>query len=386
MPKKMRLTDINVGRFKPRAREYTVWDTRMAGFGVRVRPSGYQSYVYHDNRTGRSTRYTLGPTGLMSLEEARRKCHEVVTEAGPDGIRENTDEERVPLFRDFVAGEWKTARYDRYKPSTRPPTASALNGQLLPVFGALALDRITRTDVTKWFDEYSQSSPGGANWTLALLQRIMNHALGCGHVRSNPARGIKKNPRPKMTRFLSREEICRLHEVLDRCVAQRPSRRQQADIIRLLLLTGCRRGEIVNLQWKEVKADVLNLADAKTGPRRVYLNAQAQGIIERQPRCGSDHVFPSPRAPTRPVSKDVKLWYRVRKEAGIEDVRLHDLRHSHASQAVLQGVPLPVVSKLLGHRHLSMTLRYAHVADQEVEAAAERIGNTIARACGLSIS
>ena len=158
MPKKMRLTDANVGRFRPRAREYTVWDTRMAGFGVRVRPSGYMSYVYHDNRTGRSTRYTLGPTGLMSVEEARRKCHEVVLEASPDGIRENTDEERVPLFRDFVAGEWKTARYDRYKPSTRPSTTSALNGQLLPVFGALALDRITRTDVTKWFDEYSQSS------------------------------------------------------------------------------------------------------------------------------------------------------------------------------------------------------------------------------------
>ena len=263
----------------------------MAGFGVRVRPSGYQSYVYHDNRTGRSTRYTLGPTGLMSVEGARRKCHEVVLEASPDGIRKNTDEERVPLFRDFVAGEWKTARYDRYKPSTRPPTASALNGQLLPVFGALALDRITRTAVTKWFDEYSQSSPGGANWTLALLQRIVNHALGCGHVRSNPARGIKKNPRPKMTRFLSREEIRRLHEVLDRCVAQRPSRRQPADIIRLLLLTGCRRGEIVNLQWKEVKADVLNLVDAKTGPRRVYLNAQAQAIIERQPRCGSDYIL-----------------------------------------------------------------------------------------------
>ena len=384
MPKKIRLSDANVGRFRPRAREYTVWDTRMAGFGVRVRPSGYKSYVYHDNRAGRSTRYTLGRTGLMSVEEARWKCHEVVIGAGPDGSRENTDEVRAPLFRDFVAGEWKTARYDRYKSSTRRPTTSALNGQLLPVFGALVLERITRTNVTKWFDEYSRSSPGGANWTLALLQRIMNQALACGHVRSNPARGIKKNPRPKMTRFLSREEIRRLHEVLDRCVAQRPSRRHQADIIRLLLLTGCRRGEIVNLQWKEVKADVLNLADTKTGPRRVYLNAQAQDIIERQPRRGSDYVFPSPHVPSQALSKDMKLWYRVRKEAGIEDVRLHDLRHSHASQAVLQGVPLPVVSKLLGHTHLSMTLRYAHVADQEVEAAAERIGNTIARACGLS--
>ena len=155
---------------------------------VQAKGRGNKSYGYHDNRAGRSTRYTLGRTGLMSVEQARRKCHEVVIGAGPNGIRENTDEVQVPLFRDFVAGEWKTARYDRYKSSTRRPTASALNGQLLPVFGAPALDRNTRTDVTKWFDEYSQSSPGGTNWTLALLQRILNQVLACGHVRSNPAR------------------------------------------------------------------------------------------------------------------------------------------------------------------------------------------------------
>lgn len=222
--------------------------------------------------------------------------------------------------------------------------------------------------------------------TLGLLQGIMNHALACGHIRTNPARGIKRNRRPRKTRFLSRDEIRRLHESLDRCVKERASRRQQVDIIRLLLFTGCRRGEIVNLQWTEVRGDVLDLADAKTGPRRVYLSGQAQEIIGRQPRSGSDYVFPSPRDPTRPLSRELSFWYRVRKVAGLEDVRLHDLRHSHASQAVLQGVPLPVVSKLLGHRQLSMTVRYAHVADQEVEAAAERIGNAIAKAADMSVS
>ena len=122
----------------------------------------------------------------------------------------------------------------------------------------------------------------------------MNHALACGYVGTNPARGITRNRRPRMTRFLSRDEIRRLHETLDRCVKERPSRRQQADIIRLLLFTGCRRGEIVNLQWTEVKGDMLDLAASKTGPRRVYLSEQAQDIIERQPRSGSDYVFPSP--------------------------------------------------------------------------------------------
>ena len=149
-----------------------------------------------------------------------------------------------------------------------------------------------------------------------------------GHVRTNPARGIKRNPRPRMTRFLSRDEIRRLHEVLSRCVAERPSYRQQADIIRLLLLTGCRKGEIVNLQWKEVNGDVLDLSDAKTGPRRVFLNAEARGIIESQPRNGSNFVFPSSANGAKPLSPNLWLWHTARKRAGMEDVRLHDLRHT----------------------------------------------------------
>ena len=189
-----------------------------------------------------------------------------------------------------------------------------------------------------------------------------------------------------MTRFLSREEIRRLHAVLDACVAERPVNAPTADIIRLLLLTGCRRGEILNLQWHEVGKDILELIDSKTGPRTVFLSPKAKAVIERQPRLGSPWVFPSPanRKKPRSVGSLDGLWKLVRKQAGIEDVRLHDLRHSVASQAVLKGVPLPVVARLLGHSQVSMTLRYAHVADEEVEAAAEKVGRVIAGYCGIS--
>ena len=232
----------------------------------------------------------------------------------------------------------------------------------------------------RWFDDYSLTTPGGANRTLDLFRRILNHAIACGHLQTNPARGIKRNPRPKLTRFLSREEVCRLHRVLDGYAGARPSRARQADIIRLLLLTGCRKSEIITLRWQDVDGDTINLSDAKTGPRRVVLNAPARAILERQPPCGCAHVFPSPLDPERPLSSNLRLWYSVRREAGIEDVRLHDLRHSFASHAVLHGIPLPVVSRLLGHKCPSMTLRYAHVGDRETEAAAERIGAAIARA------
>ena len=148
--------------------------------------------------------------------------------------------------------------------------------------------------------------------------------------------------------------------------------------------TGCRSGEIRNLKWNEVGADTLDLADSKTGPRRVYLNSEARRIIDRQPNIGSPHVFPSPMNPSQPLRGFLSLWYLVRKRAGIEDVRPHDLRHNFASWAVMRGVPLPTVARLLGHRQISMTLRYAHVHDREVEAAAERVGSIITSICEQS--
>ena len=186
--------------------------------------------------------------------------------------------------------------------------------------------------VEAWFDEYSRTAPGGANHALNLLRRLLNHAVVCGHLPTNPTRGIKRNPRPKLTRFLSREEVRRLHRVLDQYSHTRPSRVQQADIIRLLLLTGCRKSEIVTMRWQDIDGDTLNLADAKTGPRRVFLSAPARAIPERQTWSESAYVFPSPLDPGRPLSRNLPLWYSVRKEAGIEDVRLHDLRHSCASR------------------------------------------------------
>ncbi len=213
--------------------------------------------------------------------------------------------------------------------------------------------------------------------TLKVFKQILNRAVATGLIEKNPATGVRRNPRPKLTRFLSREEIHRLREELDRCAppSARPSRRRQADIVRLLLATGCRKNEIVRLQWREVDGAVL--ADGKTGPRKVFLNAQARAIVERQPQTESPYVFPSASDPARPADDYLRLWYEARKRADLEDVRLHDLRHTFASHAVMQGVPLPVVARLLGHRDVRMTLRYAHVADREVEAAAERIGTAI---------
>ena len=361
---RIRLTDARIAALKPRKREYTVWDERMAGLGVRVRPSGHRSYIYL--RGG--WKASLGPAALKGIDEARRECLRLEKPAG-----------KAPTFAEFVAGPWKEACWGRYKRATRRGVEGVLNRQLLPVFGSRPLDRIVAVDVNRWFDRYSRTAPGGANNALGVFKQIMNRAVATGLIEKNPATGIRRNPRPKPTRFLSREEIRRLREELDRCAppSASPSRRRQADIVRLLLATGCRRNEIVRLQWREVDGAVLDLTDGKTGPRKVFLNAQARAVVERQPRTESPYVFPSASDPARPADDCLKLWYEARKRAGLEDVRLHDLRHTFASHAVMQGVPLPVVARLLGHRNVRMTLRYAHVADRDVKAAAERIGSAI---------
>ena len=254
---------------------------------------------------------------------------------------------------------------------------SALRTQLVPAFGRRPLPEIGRVEVRVWFDSYSRTAPAGANRAMDILRQVFNYAIELGQMERNPANGVRRNPRPRTTRFLSRAEVGRVRAVLD-SHRGRGSGSQQADIIRLLLLTGCRKGEVVGLRWSEVGRRVLRLADGKTGPRSVTLSSEAQAILARQPRTGSPYVFPRLDDGSRPRSTELSLWRKVRREADIEDVRLHDLRHTFATHAVLAGVPLPVVAHLLGHATSGMTLRYAHAGDREAKEAAERIGTAVA--------
>ena len=250
----------------------------------------------------------------------------------------------------------------------RPPAAAGLR---------LEAARPHRpAQIGRWFDRFSRTAPGNANHALDLLTQIINFAIARGHLETNPARDVERNPRRMLTRFLSREEIARLHRVLDR--QTRDSRREQADIIRLLLLTGCRRSEILRLRWSEVDRDRLVLADSKTGPQ------------DRSPQYPGPAHSRTPAARRKPVRLSVPERSRPAPqpqpcvlgsrpaEAGIEDVRLHDLRHTHASHAVMNGVPVPVIARLLGHSDVRTTLRYAHLGDREIEQAAERVGQAIA--------
>ena len=252
---RMRLTDAGIVRLRPCEREYTVWDTRIAGLGVRVRPSGGTSFVLLRKVDGRAKRLSLGATATRNVEEVRRECHALM--AKPESDTPTARAHTAPLFRDFVSGPWNDTSFSRFKPSTRKGVNCSLVNQLLPAFGATPLDRITRNQVLRWFDAYSQTAPGGANRALGLLRQILNFAIACGHLDTNPTRGVKDNRRAALTRFLSRDELRRLRRALAATSRRGPDTRQQADIIRLLLLTGCRRSEILTLRWCEVDRNTL---------------------------------------------------------------------------------------------------------------------------------
>ncbi len=362
----VRLTDARAKQLKPSAWEYSVQDKAVPSLNVRVYLTGTKTWTC----TVGGQKLSLGRVALMPVEDARRECLRLQVE----GIATSRD---LPTYGAFAMGVWRGSWSKRCKPTTIRGRDYALTRQLLPAFGTLRPDRITRKIIEDWFDAYSASAPGGANHALRLLRQSLNFAVERGLIPTNPAGSVLPNRRSRLTRFLSRDEIARLNAALDQHADGRG--RVQVDIIRLLLLTGCRRNEIVHLKRREVDGSRLRLENGKTGPRIVYLSPEARAIIKRRMTAPGEYLFPSPRVPEKPVSENLTLWYRVRREVRIEDVRLHDLRHSYASQCVMAGIPLQVVSKPLGHSQCAMTLRYAHAADRDVGAAAERIGARIAK-------
>ena len=172
MTRKMRLSDRAVSRLGAALNEYTVWDTRITGFGVRVRPSGHRSFIVLNNRNGSSKRRTLGPVTRMTVEEARSRC--LAIQSGDREVLTDSPTVPVPLFGDFVANAWRSECFDHFKPSTRRSADHVLTRQLLPVFGDLAIDRIRRKEVTAWFDLYSGVAPTGANRLSTRCIRFSN--------------------------------------------------------------------------------------------------------------------------------------------------------------------------------------------------------------------
>ena len=268
------------------------------------------------------------------------------------------------------------ARYGRtWKPGTIAVNRSYLRSQILPWFRDRAVAEITRTDVQRWLAAL-HATPAAANRSLPILSVVLRQAeiYGYRHENSNPCRGIRRYRSRARERFLTMDEAHHLGAALR---ARETASPVPASAVRLLLLTGCRQSEVRGLRWQDYREGHLFLHDSKTGPRTVWLSSPARALLDRMPRT-SRWLFPASKG-AGPLSAGTldRFWRTLRTEAGLPDVRLHDLRHSYASFALRQGESVLTIGRLLGHRDPTTTLRYTHVADAHARDAVETVGASL---------
>ena len=275
----------------------------------------------------------------------------------------------------------------RCKPWTMMTYRGALDLWILPALGRLPVTAVTHSHVSDLHYRL-RDIPYRANQVVAILNRMFSLAEVWGLRRDgvHPCRAIRKYREHHRERFLTEEEFRRLGRVLDEVAAEAGTGKGKqlgvsvAAALRLLMLTGCRRNEILTLRWEDVDlaAGEIRLADSKTGPRVVPLPAAAVSVLAALPRIPGNPWVITGAKPGRHLSNLNDHWLRIRARAGLEDVRIHDLRHSFASRALALGESLPTIGRLLGHGQVTTTSRYAHLARDAVKASASRVADSIA--------
>jgi integrase len=363
--------------------EYMIWDGDIAGFGIRILPSGRRSYLVQYRVGTRSRRLTLGAHGVLTPGQARSLAIQALAavRTGSDPAEDRKQRRNAITVRDLAE------RFDREHVSVRVKESTAkeyrrnLKRFILPALGRLTVEEVTRADVAKLHHDL-RHIPYQANRNLEIVSKMFSLAemWGLRADGSNPRRHIRKYAEEKRERFLSAAELRRLGEVLVEMEGERVELPSAISAVRLLLLTGCRLNEIMKLRWDEVDlpAAVLRLPDSKTGAKTVHLGRAAVDLLAGiEVHNSNPHVIPG-TLPGRPLSDLQPFWRRIRARAGLKDVRLHDLRHTFASVAVAAGQSLPMIGKLLGHTQVQTTARYAHLAGDPVRAAANDVAGSIA--------
>ena len=393
---------------------FVAYDADLVGFGVRVMPSGYKSWIveYRPGVGGRRVakkRMTLGSAKMVTAEQARRKAKEILAQAqlGSDPAGERNKSRRTPTFKEFSERYLIEEAEPKLKPKTVVNYRIYFRKHANPVIGSLKLDDITKADIARLHRKIGQTKPATANRVLETLSSVYRYATTAGEVEEgfNPTRGITHFRERMRERFLSMEELQHLGASLRLAETEglpwavdekkrtakhlaKPENRQTAfspyviAAIRLLLFTGCRLREILHLKWEDIDFDrgLLVLPDSKTGRRAVILNGPALNILNGLEHF-STYVIMSDN-PDKPRSDLKRPWDRITKHAKLDGLRIHDLRHSFASVGAGGGMGLPIIGKLLGHTQAATTARYAHLDNDPLKRALEQIAGTISAALG----
>ena len=359
------------------------WDSLLPGFGVRVYPSGSKVYIVQSRGPHGTRRVTVGRHGVLSAGEARRR--------GASTLARIMAGEEPPSSPEGHAGGGPTVaelaeRYlrehvaVRCKQSTAAGYRRVIDRHLLPELGKLPVDALKPERVAELHYRL-RKVPTAANEAIGILSRMLNRAEAWGlfPVGGNPCRSVTRYRTRRRERFLTEGEFRRLGKVLDALESEERIPVHAAAALRLLMLTGCRCGEILGLHWEDVRVEAseLRLRDSKTGPRVVPLSPAAARILATRPRYAGNPWVIAGRAPGTRLPRLEHYWCRVRERAGLQDVRIHDLRHSFASRALALGESLSMIGRLLGHSKIQTTARYAHLARDSVNDSAARVAASI---------
>jgi integrase len=384
-----KLTVKSVNAAKPQSKDVVVWDNELPGFGLRIKPSGIKSFILqYRNSHRQSRRMTIGRYGVLAPEEARRiaKRHLGTVADGKDPVAARKAVQEAPTVADLAGRYIEEHAKPKKKASSVRMDRINLRIHVLPAIGKKKLAAVTRGDIAKVHSDMRRT-PGAANRVLSLIGKMMNLAekWDLRPDGSNPCRHVEKFPERMLERFLSEDELNRLGAVLSEAEVAGRETPSTVAAVRLLIFTGARTGEILNLRWEDMNfehgliliGEHKTSGNATTAAKAIPLNAPALGVLQGiERRDGCDWVIPG-RKGNKPLVNLRKPWGRIRKAAGMEDVRLHDLRHSFASFGAGGGLSLHMIGALLGHSQPGTTARYAHLAVDPVKQASEMIGSRI---------
>jgi integrase len=396
--------------------EFFVWDSKLPGFGVRVQRSGVMSYVAKyragSGRSAPTRRLTLGRVGKITPAEAEKLAKQLLGAVahGTDPAAIKSAERRGATLREladlFLADHISPKR----KPATGDHYRHMLEKVVLPALGNRKADQVTTVDIARLHARL-RDRPYLANRVVAVVGSLYSFAgrRRLLPVSLNPARGIDKYPEKGRERFLTAAELTRLGDTIREAETKgipweidatkpmakhAPNEKNRRTVIgkhaaaaiRLLILTGARLREILHLRWEHVDFErgLLLLPDSKTGKKAIVLNAPAMAVLADLPRIGA-YVIAGQDAGTQSEKPRADLnrpWRAIVKRAELNGVRIHDLRHTHASIGAGAGLGLPIIGKLLGHTKASTTQRYAHLDADPLRRASDHIGARLAAALG----
>ena len=422
---KPKLNSGMVDRLEARARDYVMWCGGLRGFGVRVRPSGRKSFIVQYDYKGRSRKVTVGTFPTLTVDQARKKATELLAKVqlGEDVAAKPVGEENPTVAE--LCDEYLKRGCGHKKASTKVTEKGCIELHIKPLLVHRRVKDLKRRHIEDFFSAVAagetamnkvidgkriivKGGEGAARRTVRLFGGILTYAIGREYISENPRRGVKIGKDNANERYLYGDELRRLGDALREAEtaglpwqfnegAKTKHRPKNADTlrevidpyaldaIRLLLLTGCRLGEILTLEWSQVDLErgFLRLPDSKTGKKNVILGAPALKLLADIPRVRDNPYVIVGETKGKPRSDLKRPWRRVTAHAGLQGLRLHDLRHSFASMGAASGMGLPIVGKLLGHASPSTTARYAHLADDPLRRASDSIANSINAAMGV---